>query len=309
MSTPRSEADAESLRKLLLGQLPVAEVECLAVEYADDARISQLAESLVNGNDTLLDSLRHHETEPNPSVDQLVERLLRRLQLPEATSSSTGDTKDAGPVATGTPQPIPEYLEYFQIQKVLGEGGMGTVYLADDTRLGRRVALKTLKRELADRPGAKDRFLREARSGAKLHHDHIIPIYYVGEADGIPFLAMPFLEGEPLDVRIKRQMPDDPTASNYFAQLSDQSKPLPIPEAIRIAREVAQGLAVAPRAGFGSPRHQAGEHLAGSPDRPSEDPPLRTGPQSERSRPAHGQRRDHGDARLHGAGASPRQAG
>ncbi len=52
---------------------------------------------------------------------------------------------------------------------------------------------------------------------------------------------MPFLEGEPLDVRIKRQMPDDPTASNYFAQLSDQSKPLPIPEAIRIAREVAQG--------------------------------------------------------------------
>ena len=76
---------------------------------------------------------------------------------------------------------MPEKLEYFRIIKVLGQGGMGTVYLADDTRLGRKVALKTLKRELAANPSAKDRFLREARSAARLDHDHIIPIYYVGE--------------------------------------------------------------------------------------------------------------------------------
>ena len=83
---------------------------------------------------------------------------------------------------------------------------------------------------MAANPAAKGRFLREARGAAKLHHDHIIPIYYVGESDGIPFLAMPFLEGEPLDLRIKR---------------GGDHSPLPIPEAIRIAREVAQGLAVA----------------------------------------------------------------
>jgi serine/threonine protein kinase len=115
-----------------------------------------------------------------------------------------GETVSAPPGGDAGQQPIPESLEYFRVGKVLGEGGMGTVYLAEDTRLGRPVALKTLKRELAVKPGAKDRFLREARSAARLEHDHIIPIYYVGEAGGTPFLAMPFLQGEPLDARLRR---------------------------------------------------------------------------------------------------------
>ena len=130
---------------------------------------------------------------------------------------------------TGQPQKLPERLEYYRPIKVLGQGGMGTVYLAEDTRLGREVAIKTLRPELAINPQAKERFLREARSAAKLEHDHVIPIYSVGEAaDGTPFLAMPFLKGEPLDALIRQT-----------------GGPLPVATAVRLAREMASGLAAA----------------------------------------------------------------
>ncbi len=251
MPTPRSHADVELLAKLVLGQLPVDEAERLAVEYADDSRLAELAEAVANSNDTLLDSLRNHQTMDDANADRLVGRLIARLKGSDASKSDASKLADpfgetGGYVShTAVEAPMPEKLEYFKILKVLGQGGMGTVYLADDTRLGRKVALKTLKRELAANPSAKDRFLREARSAARLDHDHIIPIYYVGEGDGTPFLAMPFLKGEPLDDRLKREGAGDTDPANQFARAAGQRKPLPLPEALRIASEVALGLAVA----------------------------------------------------------------
>jgi len=246
MPTPRSHADVELLAKLVLGQLPVAEAERLAVEYADDSRLAELAEAVADSNDTLIDSLRNHQTLDDANADQLVGRLIARLQgAAKSKSPLDDDTLGYTPSAAPAGQAMPDRLEYFRIEKVLGQGGMGTVYLADDTRLGRKVALKTLKRELAENPAAKDRFLREARSAAKLHHDHIIPIYYVGESDGTPFLAMPFLQGEPLDDRIKREGAGDTDPGSQFARAAGQHKPLRITEALRIAAEVASGLASA----------------------------------------------------------------
>ncbi len=178
MTPPRSHADRELIEKLVLGELPVAEAERLARELADDSRVAAAGEAAEDRKDTLLDSLRHRQTQPDSNVDQLVDRLLRRLQLPEPTGSSTGDTKDVDAIAPVAPQPIPEYLEYFQIQKVLGEGGMGTVYLADDTRLGRRVALKTLKRELADRAGGEGSVLprspQRRETSSRSHYPHLL---------------------------------------------------------------------------------------------------------------------------------------
>ena len=292
MTTPRARADVELLEKLVLGKLPVAEAERLAVEYADDGRVSELAEAVAGRDDTLIDSLRNHQTIDDPNADDLVRRLVQRLRGIAAPTGSEDRTSAPMPDGfTGQP-PMPERLEYFQIQKILGEGGMGTVYLADDTRLQRQVALKTLRRELAVSPGAKERFLREARSAARLEHDHIVPIYYVGEADGIPFLAMPLLQGEPLETALQRGSADCPSA-----------------EAIRIARQIAAGLAAAHARGLIHRDIKPGNVWLEAPSRAREDPRLRPGPQPERADEPHRERRDPRHARVHGPGAGARLVG
>lgn len=232
-------SDQVLLQKLLLGQLPTAEVARLATEYAADERLAALAESLANSDDDLLGLLRRHEVAVLDSDgERLVERLLERLKpvLPPETASLNQTNVHNQPSTskvTGVPEELPAKLEYYRPIKILGQGGMGTVYLAEDTRLGREVAIKTLRPELAINPQAKERFLREARTAAKLEHDHIIPIYSVGEANGTPFLAMPLLKGEPLDALIRR------TAG-----------PLPVAVVVRIAREAAAGLAAAHERGL-----------------------------------------------------------
>lgn len=121
----------------------------------------------------------------------------------------------------------------YTIVRKLGEGGMGVVYLATDTRLGRPVALKVLRRELAVNAVDRDRFQREARSAATVEHDNIVPVYDVGEtAEGGPFIAMPLLKGESLDARLRR----DPVA--------------PVVLVLKVAEDVASGLAAAHAAGL-----------------------------------------------------------
>jgi serine/threonine protein kinase/DNA-directed RNA polymerase subunit RPC12/RpoP len=115
----------------------------------------------------------------------------------------------------------------YHVLGVLGAGGMGVVFRAQDPQLERSVALKAMLPALAASPSAKQRFLREARAAAALDDDHIVQIYQVGEDRGIPFLAMQFLKGETLDALLRRV--------NH----------LPVPEAVRIGREIAEGLAAA----------------------------------------------------------------
>jgi serine/threonine protein kinase/DNA-directed RNA polymerase subunit RPC12/RpoP len=115
----------------------------------------------------------------------------------------------------------------YRVLGVLGTGGMGVVFRAQDPQLERPVALKVMLPALAASPSAKQRFLREARAAAALDDDHIVQIYQVGEDRGIPFLAMQFLKGETLDALLRRV--------NH----------LPVPEAVRIGREIAEGLAAA----------------------------------------------------------------
>ena len=85
----------------------------------------------------------------------------------------------------------------YAIEREIGRGGMATVYLADDLRHGRKVAVKLLRPELASALGA-ERFLREIEIAARLNHPHILPLYDSGEADGRLFYVMPFVEGESL---------------------------------------------------------------------------------------------------------------
>src|SRR5262249_28472008 len=115
----------------------------------------------------------------------------------------------------------------YRVLKVLGAGGMGVVFQAEDPLLKRKVALKAMLPSLAASESARQRFLREAQTAAAIEHDHIVHIYQVGEDRGIPFIAMQFLKGEALDDRLKRK------------------KSLSLKEVVRIGREAALGLAAA----------------------------------------------------------------
>ena len=90
----------------------------------------------------------------------------------------------------------------YQILSQLGAGGMGIVFRAVDPRLSRTVALKVMRPEWAADPVARARFLREAESQAAVEHDYIVPIYQIGEDEGVPFLAMPLLKGESLELAL-----------------------------------------------------------------------------------------------------------
>src|SRR5712691_8531119 len=120
--------------------------------------------------------------------------------------------------------------DHYRLERELGAGGMATVYLAHDVRHDRKVALKVLRPELSAILGAQ-RFLAEIKTTANLQHPHILSLFDSGEADGLVFYVMPFVEGESLRVRLARE------------------KQLPVDEALRIAREVADALDYAHRHG------------------------------------------------------------
>ena len=95
-------------------------------------------------------------------------------------------------------------ISHYRILSQLGSGGMGVVYEAEDTRLGRHVALKLLPAEACCDPEAMERFLREARIVSSLSHPHICTLHDIGEHDGQQFMVMELLEGESLKTRIAR---------------------------------------------------------------------------------------------------------
>jgi tetratricopeptide (TPR) repeat protein/predicted Ser/Thr protein kinase len=111
----------------------------------------------------------------------------------------------------------------YEILSPLGEGGMGTVYKARDSRLDRFVAIKVLRADLADRPELRERFVREARTVASLNHPHICTLHDIGHQDNLDFLVMEYLEGETLAQRLERG-------------------PLPLEQVLQFATEIADAL-------------------------------------------------------------------
>lgn len=102
---------------------------------------------------------------------------------------------------------LPAQIGKYEIVSLIGRGGMGVVYQARDNVLGRIVALKVMTSDLAVDPEVHVRFLREARSVAALQHPNIVVVHELGEHEGSPFIAMEFIDGEPLDRAIRSGVP------------------------------------------------------------------------------------------------------
>ncbi|HEX8765877.1 MAG TPA: protein kinase, partial [Candidatus Acidoferrum sp.] len=112
-------------------------------------------------------------------------------------------------------------ISHYQVIERLGSGGMGTVWLAEDLQLGRRVALKFLAEDLAKHQQALDRFKLEARTASSLNHPNICTIFEIGQADGEYFIAMELVEGEPLDRYLSRHRPDLQELLDTGIQIAD----------------------------------------------------------------------------------------
>ena len=202
------------LAQLSIGLMSPEEVEQLA-EHCEHCNRCLRALQELHAEDTVTEALRSQTTVADDDLPERVRELMRCFKgqrvasgeraNSDATTLPPSELNNGGSVPSelpsldqaALPQASPLSLEYFQIEKVLGEGGMGTVYLANDTRLGRQVALKTLKRSFAANPAAKDRFLREARSAARLEHDNITPHLLPSARRITHFWRCSFFKGSP----------------------------------------------------------------------------------------------------------------
>ena len=245
-------SDAQVLRQFLLGQATEPSAEQIEQHLEQCDRCVETLRGL-HSEDTLVAALRQGQSEQavNP-VDEQVEKLIERICTLRPAAAALAEAATVG----GAPNaPAPESdtdggeelydflappqgpdeigrLGSYRILKVLGAGGMGVVFQAEDPQLERLVALKAMMPALAASATAKKRFLREAKSAAAIKHDHIVSIYQVGEDRGVPFLAMEFLTGEALAERLEREAR------------------LPLADVHRIGREVASGLAAAHESGM-----------------------------------------------------------
>ncbi len=125
---------------------------------------------------------------------------------------------------------VGDNLSHYRILRLLGQGGMGAVYLAEDLRLGRKVALKVMLPEIATHEKRLQRFLREARLSSSISHPNVTAFYEIGEENGVHFLAMEYVEGNTLRGKVA-------------------GAPLELDEALRIARQVAEALIAAHKTG------------------------------------------------------------
>ena len=234
----------KTLSDLLLGRLPAEQAEPLEAHVLRCTTCANVVESIdvedpVTAGFAVWPSRRPEETELRAAIEQAYEIRSRisTVDGEETSISSNAKAPESVQAIIDALRPAQEVDELgrladYRVLKVVGCGGMGVVFLAEDTQLRRRVAIKAMKPEVAARPSARQRFLREAQAIAALEHDNVVTIHQVGEDNGIPFIAMQYLKGESLRSRLDRE-----------EKLTEE-------DAIRVVSDVAAGLSVAHELGL-----------------------------------------------------------
>jgi len=234
--------DQHLLELLVLGKVSEDEAEHLEAHVGTCACCLQHLSALQTV-DPLVTAFREAsqmETAPEAGLIEAVIPCLKRLRPKEVTEPFVPRMQDRGEAAP--PATLASYdflapaerpgelgrLGPYRLLQLLGSGGMGLVFLVEDPRLQRQLALKVIRPDLVARAELRERFLVEARAVAAVEHDNIVTVYEVNEEAGVPFLAMPLLRGQTLE-----------------EQLQASNGPLPVDDILRIGRQTADGLAAA----------------------------------------------------------------
>ncbi len=166
--------------------------------------------------------------------DAVISALAEAGQVRAAGETSvSSESVRSGTSKASEELPVPKRIGRFPISGLLGSGAFGRVYRAKDPQLGRDVAIKVPLPSAVGTPEERQRFLREARAAAALHHPNICPVHEVGEEDGNPYIVMGFVPGQSL-----------------AAVLKGRSTPLPEKQAAVIVRKLALGLDAAHKKGI-----------------------------------------------------------
>ncbi|MFO1094170.1 MAG: serine/threonine-protein kinase [Planctomycetaceae bacterium] len=254
--------DPVRIRQFVVGDLPEAEVDAICEHVTSCPACTMILRNLPHVS-TLLDdvSARPDAWAPDADDREAIEELIERLKALSSSVEPQVGADSACAAGDGRPASAHDFatdirsdinleelarpllgpsssagdlgsFESYRVLGVLGAGGMGVVFEAEDLRLGRRVAVKAMQPSLLGRAEHKLRFLREARAAASIDHDNIVPIHHVGEDCGVPFFVMPLLKGESLETRLRR------------------AGRLSIAGTVSIGRQIASGIAAAHERGL-----------------------------------------------------------
>jgi len=159
-------------------------------------------------------------------LSELGATVAREMTMEQTAPESAGDSRASRP-KSGSFETGKDLNQRYHIVRQLGEGGMGEVYLAQDRELNRDVALKVIRIDLAQHPQILERFRREIQLSSKVTHKHVLRVYDLGEAAGVKFLTMEYIDGYDLASLLRRE------------------GKLPIPRVLTIFRQICEGLAAA----------------------------------------------------------------
>ena len=223
-------------KDLLEGSLPEPEQGDLSAHLEGCAACQQALQNLV-ASDGSWSGLARRLAGGQPEVSPALRQALAALTGHGPAVETQAEAPPAAELPLDFLDPLAQpgqlgRLGPYEVQKVIGRGGMGVVLLAFDPALQRSVAVKVMAPQLAATASARQRFLREARSAAAINHEHVVTIHGVDEFKGLPFIVMQYVAGGSLEQRLEFGAPPD------------------LPELLRIGKETALGLAAAHEKGL-----------------------------------------------------------